>query len=46
MLGALAQQAGRFGAALEALRESLNRSAGFDFGALAALAHAREWQAK
>jgi hypothetical protein len=46
MLGALGQQAGVPAAALSELRQSLNPISRFDFGALAVLEHAREWQAK
>lgn len=46
MLGALGQQAGAPTGSLRQLRASLNPISRFDFGALAALAHAREWQAK
>lgn len=46
MLGALGQQAGAPPAALAELRASLNPISRFDFGLLAGLAHAREWQAK
>lgn len=46
MLGALGQQAGAPPDALRRLRESLNPLSRFDFGALAALRYAREWQAR
>ncbi|MTD44883.1 hypothetical protein GKE82_11415 [Conexibacter sp. W3-3-2] len=46
MLGALGQQAGMPKAQLARLRDSLNPISRFDFGPLAALNHAREWQAK
>lgn len=46
MLGALGQQAGAPPGALRALRESLNPISRFDFGALAELEHARDWQAQ
>lgn len=46
MLGALGQQAGAPDAVLRELRRSLNPISRFDFGLLAALDHAREWQAK
>ena len=46
MLGALGQQAGAPPGALRALRESLNPISRFDFGALAALQYARDWQAR
>jgi hypothetical protein len=46
MLGALGQQAGAPADSLRQLRASLNPISRFDFGALAGLAHAREWQAK
>jgi hypothetical protein len=45
MLGALAQDAGVPGHLLASLRSSLNPLTRFDFGPLATLAHAREWQA-
>ena len=46
MLGAIGQQIGQPGSKLARLRESLNPLSRFDFGILATLAHAREWQAK
>ena len=46
MLGAIGQQLGQPESRLAKLRESLNPLSRFDFGILAALAHAREWQAK
>jgi hypothetical protein len=46
MLGAIGQQIGKNPAALRRLRESLNPFSQFDFGMLAGLRHAREWQAK
>ena len=46
MLGALGEQMGRNSKALRRLRASLNPFSRFDFGALAGLTHAREWQAK
>jgi hypothetical protein len=46
MLGAIGEQIGRPETALTPLRESLNPLSRFDFGTLAALAHARRWQAK
>ena len=46
MLGAIGEQIGQPESALAALRESLNPLSRFDFGILAALAHARRWQAK
>jgi hypothetical protein len=46
MLGALAQQLGQPQQRLAALRKSLNPLSRFEFGILAALAHAKEWQAK
>lgn len=46
MLGALGQQAGAPAASLRELRTSLNPISRFDFGVLAGLDHAREWQAK
>jgi hypothetical protein len=46
ILGAIGQQLGRNPAALRRLRESLNPFSRFDFGMLAGLKHAREWQAQ
>lgn len=46
MLGAIGQQLGKSKNQLAALRESLNPLSRFDFGNLAVLEHAREWQAK
>ncbi|RLS37470.1 MAG: hypothetical protein DWH82_10650 [Planctomycetota bacterium] len=46
MLGAIGQQLGHHESMLLSLRQSLNPLSRFDFGLLAALAHAREWQAK
>ena len=46
MLGAIGQQLGQPESRLSALRKSLNPLSRFDFGSLAALEHAREWQAK
>jgi hypothetical protein len=46
MLGAIGQQLGKPKAALARLRANLNPFSRFDFGALAGLAHARDWQAK
>jgi hypothetical protein len=46
MLGAVGQQAGVPVEALVELRASLNPISRFDFGMLAALEHARDWQAK
>ena len=46
MLGAIGQQLGHHKSNLLALRQSLNPLSRFDFGLLAPLAHAREWQAK
>ena len=46
MLGALGQELGMPNALLMRLRRSLNPLSRFDFGALRALQHAREWQAK
>jgi hypothetical protein len=46
MLGAIGQQLGRNPAALRRLQQSLNPFSRFDFGMLAGLHHAREWQAK
>lgn len=46
MLGALGQELDMPPGQLEPLRESLNPLSRFDFGQLAGLRHAREWQAK
>ena len=46
MLGAIGQQLGKNPAALLRLRESLNPFSRFDFGMLAGLKYARQWQAK
>jgi len=46
MLGAIGQQLGQPDRRLSALRKSLNPLSRFDFGSLAVLEHAREWQAK
>jgi len=46
VLGAMGQQLGKNPAALRRLRESLNPFSRFDFGVLAGLKYAREWQAK
>lgn len=46
MLGAIGQQFGQPESRLSALRKSLNPLSRFDFGSLAVLEHAREWQAK
>lgn len=46
ILGALGQQLRRSPAILQWLRASLNPLSRFDFGTLAVLEHAREWQAK
>ena len=46
MLGALGEQAGKGLKVLERLRRNLNPLSKFDFGVLAALPHARRWQAK
>ncbi len=46
MLGALGEQAGAPARALTQLRESLNPISKFDFGILATLPNAREWQAR
>jgi hypothetical protein len=46
MLGAIGQQTGQPGSKLARLRESGLRLSRFDFGILATLANAREWQAK
>jgi hypothetical protein len=46
MLGAVGQQLGESAIRLEALRKSLNPLTRFEFGVLAALDHAKDWQAK
>ncbi len=46
MLGAIGQQLGQTQHRLALLRKSLNPLSRFDFGILAVLAHALEWQAK
>ena len=46
MLGAIGEQLGQPEARLFGLRKSLNPLSRFDFGNLAALEHARQWQAK
>jgi len=46
MLGAIGQQLGQPESRLLALRKNLNTLSRFDFGCLAALEHAQEWQAK
>jgi hypothetical protein len=46
MLGAIGQQLGHSESRLSVLRKSLNPLSRFDFGSLAVLEHAREWQAK
>lgn len=46
MLGAIGQQLGHHESNLLALRQSLNPLSRFDFGLLATLAHALDWQAK
>jgi hypothetical protein len=46
MLGAIGQQLGYSQKRLLALRKGLNPLSRFDFGHLAVLAHAKEWQAK
>jgi len=46
MLGAIGQQLGQPQQRLSTLREGLNPLTRFDFGVLAALAYARQWQAK
>jgi hypothetical protein len=46
MLGAIGQQLGEPDRILSSLRKSLNPLSRFDFGSLAVLEHAREWQAK
>ena len=45
MLGAIGQQLGQPEKRLAPLQKSLNPLSRFDFGSLAALEHAREWQA-
>jgi len=46
MLGAIGEQIGQPESVLAELRATLNPLSRFDFGILAALAHARRWQAK
>jgi hypothetical protein len=46
MLGAIGQQIGVSASRLSELRKSLNPLSRFDFGSLAALRHAQQWQAK
>jgi hypothetical protein len=46
LLGAIGQQLGQPERRLAALRKSLNPLSRFDFGSLAVLEHARQWQAK
>jgi hypothetical protein len=46
MLGALGQELNMPPRLLDRLRKSLNPLSRFDFGQLASLQHAREWQAK
>lgn len=46
LLGAIGQQLGHPESQLFPLRQSLNTLSRFDFGLLAVLRHAREWQAK
>jgi len=46
MIGAIGQQLGKSRPALRRLRDSLNPYSRFDFGLLAGLRHARNWQAK
>jgi hypothetical protein len=46
MLGALGQQLKKHDKSLRRLRSSLNPFSRFDFGMLAGLPHAREWQAR
>ncbi len=46
MLGAIGQQIGKSPQLLQPLRESLNSLSRFDFGMLANLKFARQWQAK
>jgi hypothetical protein len=46
MLGAIGQQLGKKSSAMRRPRESLNPFSQFDFGMLAGLKYARQWQAK
>jgi uncharacterized protein DUF6088 len=46
MIGAIGEQLGKNRRALRRLRNSLNPFSRFDFGPLAGLQHARDWQAK
>ena len=46
MLGAIGQQLGQPRSRLSSLRKSLNPLSRFDFGRLAVVEHAREWQMK
>lgn len=46
LLGAIGEQLGKDAKTLAKLRRSLNAFTRFDFGNLAALPNAREWQAK
>jgi hypothetical protein len=46
MLGAIGEQLGKGPRTLQRLKASLNQLSRFDFGLLAALAHAQHWQAK
>jgi hypothetical protein len=46
MIGAIGEQLGKNRASLRCLRDSLNPFSQFDFGLLAGLQHARDWQAR
>ena len=46
MIGAIGEQLGKDRGALRRLRNSLNPFSRFDFGLLAGLRHARDWQAR
>ncbi len=46
MFGALGEKLGKDQKSLARLRASVNPFSRFDFGALAGLRHAREWQSK
>lgn len=46
IIGAIGEQIGKSPSALKRLKESLNPFSRFDFGALHALRHAKEWQAR
>jgi hypothetical protein len=46
MIGAVGERLGKNPEALRRLRNSLNPFSRFDFGLLAGLRHARDWQAK